>query len=804
MLRNYLKTALRNMRKTPVLSLVTVIGLSAGLAFVFLIAAYIRGEWTVNAGMPDGDRLFILRSAWKDPGQGLDFTGPAPLAQALHEQYPGLVTGYYHHDGINSIVSRGDKKFVEGLQVGDDGFLRLFGFALLYGDPATALESPDKLVLTEQMALKYFGRKDVVGERLTLQSFSGSKRDFTIGGVLRDPPFNTVTYFGSAIQSNDFFLPASSLTFFNRDQAFINWNNIFIINYVRLAKGVSPMQVEAAAAQLLKANVSPAIQANLHIYLTSLHDYYLQSNGGLPRKMIGALTLIALFILLMAVINFVNMSLGNSLTRLREIGMRKVLGGRRTQLVTQFIAESTIVVAFATALSLLGYALLAPFFGDLLARPLPGLWSFPWYAWLVPIGLTLGIGCLAGLYPALVLSAQSSIGSLKGRMAGLGDKRTFRYTLLTLQFVSAIVVFVGALTIREQIAFFFHTDLGYKKDRIVSVTLPRDWSFAGVRRMEASRDVFLRNPQVEDASFSFEVPDGNAGSIGSNLFLAGRDSTSGLTGTALTVDERFASTYHIPLVAGTFFNAPHIDSTQFVLNESAVKALGFARPADAIGRQVRVPGNRQRFTIGGVIKDFHFESMRNAIGPLYMVHVRQAGVYRYLSLRLKPGDLPAQITALSREWTELFPDAPFNYTFLDDTLKTMYDTELRMDRAAQAATAVSLVIVLLGVFGIVSLSLTRRTKEVGIRKVLGATIPQVIGLFTREFLLLVGLANLIAWPIAYALLHRWLDQYVYRIDLNLVPFLLAGVGMAVVVSLLIAARAFGTASASPVKSLRTE
>ena len=802
MLRNYLKTALRNMRKTPVLSLVNIIGLSAGLTFLFLIGAYIWGEWRVNADMPNADRLYMVRSKWKSPDMGGDFTTPGPIAPALYDQYPGLVTGYYHHDAIGSIVSRGDKHFSEGLQIGDPSFLTLFGFQLLYGTPATALNSPDKLVLTESMALKYFGRRDVVGERLTIQSFSGNKQDFEIGGVLKEPPYNTITYYGLVLQGQHFFLPASSLRFFNRDQSFASWSTPYTVSYVQLAKGVRPEQLEAPIAKLMKTNTPPDMQANLRLYLTPVHDYYLLSNEGTPLKMIGALTLIAVFILLMAVINFINMSLGNSVTRLREIGLRKVLGGLRVQLITQFLSESILIVALATVLALGGYALASPFFSGLLGRALPSLRSLPLYCWLVPLALPLGIGGLAGLYPALALSAQSSIGSLKGRLSGLGDKRTLRYTLLTLQFVSAIVVLVGALTIREQIAFFFHTDLGYKKDRIVTTTLPRDWSSAGVRHMEAMREVFARNPQVEDATFSFEIPDGNAGS-GGRLYLAGKDSTTAFTGTALITDEHYAGTYHIPVVAGAFFRAP-VDTTQFILNESAVKALGFRRPADAVGRQVRVFGGPQLFTIGGVVRDFHFGSMRDAIGPLYFVHVRLSPFYRYLSLRLRPGDLPSQMATLNRQWSELFPDAPFNYTFLDDTLQTLYDTELRMDKAARAATVVSLVIVLLGVFGIVSLSLTRRTKEVGIRKVLGATIPQVIGLFTREFLLLVGLANLIAWPLAYILLRHWLNGYVYRIDLTLVPFVLAGAGMAILVALLIAARAFRTASASPVQSLRTE
>lgn len=801
MFRNYLKTALRNLRKTPALSLVNVLGLSAGLTFLFLIGAYIWGEWTVNKNMPDGDRLFIVRSDWKDPNMGLDWTTVAPISQALHEQYPQLVTDFYHHDAVTGIVSKGDKHYTEGLQIGDPSFLTMFGFKLLYGDAQTALNSPDKLVLTDAMAVKFFGRKDVVGQTLTLQSFSGSKKDFTVGGVLEEPSYNTVTYYGSAPQDNHFYLPATALKFFGRDGGFNNWLNPYIISYVKLAPGVSPAQLIAPIKQLLKDNEPANFRDNLRVYLTPLHDYYLHAHGDTALDMIRALTLIAVFILLMAVINFVNMTLGNSVTRLREIGMRKVLGSQKRQLVAQFLTESIVTVFLATVLAMAGFAAARPFFSDLLGRDIP----IPANAWFVPLVLTVIIGGLAGLYPAVALSGQQPIGSLKGKLSGVGDKKTLRYTLLTLQFVSAIVVLIAALTVREQIAFFFHTDLGYKKDRLVSVTLPRDWSTAGVHKMEIKRDEFIRNPAVEAASYSFEIPDGNAGNIGVQIYRAGLNPNTALVATQLITDENYASTYHIPLTAGTMFNAPTVDSTKIILNQTAVKALGFKNALQAIGQPVKTNGTGQQvLTIGGVLKDFHFGSMKDAIGPLFIVHPRLSFTYRYMTFRLRPGDLRAQMTGLEKQWTQLFPDAPFNYTFMDDTLKTMYDTELRMDKAAGAATAVSLVIVLLGVFGIVSLSLARRTKEVGIRKVLGANIPQLIALFAKEFLILLGVANAIAWPLAYIWLKHWLDQYAYKVDLTVKPFVATGAAMALLITLLIALKALKTARANPVMSLRTE
>ena len=806
MLLNYFKIAVRNMRKNPAVSIINVLGLSAGLSFIWVIGFYIWGECRVNAAMPNADRLYIVRTKWKSPDMGLDWTGPAPLAKTLHENYPGLVTGYYHDDGINSIVSMGDKHFSEGLQPGDPSILTLFGFHLLYGDVRTALQHPTDVVITEEKALKYFGRKDVVGETLTIQTFSGRTQDFTVSGVLQEPPYNTVNYFNGGDESNGFFLPVTSLPFFGRDKLFDSWGNAFIINYVQLKQGVRPEDLKGAVAQILKQNLPSDLQRNLQVYFTPLRNFYMEANGGVAPKMMEALAVIAFFILLMAVINFVNMSIGNSISRLREIGVRKVMGSRKGQLVSQFLTESVLLVAFSVFLALLGYQLGLPYFSGLLGKPLPSLVSLPPAFWLVPLVLTLMIGLLSGLYPAFILSRQPSISSLKGKLQTLKEKHIFRYSLLAVQFVSAIAVFTSAFIIHQQVDFFFHSNLGYDKASVITATLPRDWSTSGVRHMEAVRDQFARMQPVEAATFSFEIPDGNSGNEGNLFYKASQDSTAAITGSMLMTDEKYAAAYHIPVVAGTFFHEGMglPDSTQLVLNESAVRAMGWKRPEDAIGQILRLKGTPTLFTIGGVVKDFHFGSLHDPIGPLYFMHIRMALSYRYMSFRIRPGSPAAAIAALQKEWSALFPDAPFNYVFMDDTLGKMYATEIQMQKASQAATAVALAIVLLGVFGIVSLNLNKRAKEIGIRKVLGATIPQVIVLFIKEFLVLLGISNLIAWPLSYFFLHQWLAQYAYRINLTPLPFLAVGVILAALVALLIVIKTVRTASASPVQSLRAE
>jgi putative ABC transport system permease protein len=808
MLRNFIVIAWRNLLRNKTFSVINIFGLAAGIAFALLIGAYIWSEFQVNKDLKNNDRIYMVQSKWKDPNMGYDFATLAPISKALKENYPNLIEDFYHHDGITSIVSKGDKHFSEGLQVGDASLLTMFGFTLAYGDAATALNNPNSLALTEAMAIKYFGKTDVVGQTLTLQSFSGSKQEFEIRAVLKNPPYNTATSWGNGINkgTNEFFLPATSLRFFGRDAGFEAWQNPFIISYVEVKEGVSPADLQTPVLQLLKQNTAPDIQKNLQIYFTPIKDYYLQSNNRIAYRMIYSLGFVALFILLMAIINFINISIGNSVSRLREIGVRKVMGGSKVQLIIQFLTESIVLVAFGVVTALVIYILVRPFFGDMLGKQLPALHSYPSYFLLVPAAVTLLVGILAGIYPAFVLSRQQSIASLKGKLETVKEKLVFRHSLVAIQFVTGIVVFIAAIVIKEQVNYFFNADLGYKKDKIITARVPRDWTQNGVAHMATVRNEFAAMPEVESATFSFEIPDGASANNNINLYKATEDSTHGILAESLFTDEKYIETYKIPLIAGRFFNATGgvVDTTGVVLNESAAKGLGWKNADAAIGQKVMFQGNPQPFTVGGVVKDFHFGPLHEQIRSLYFIHVRTAPLYRYLSFKLKPGNTTSSIAALQKKWSLLLPDAPFDYKFIDDTLTKLYATETQMKKASQAATVIALIIVLLGVLGIVTQSITKRTKEVGIRKVLGASVRQVIALFAKEFSLLIIIANVIAWPLAWLTVNNWLNNYAYRIQLNFIPFLLVSFVLALLVAALIVIKTISTATANPVNSLRTE
>lgn len=802
MLQNYIKIAWRNITNHRLYSILNIIGLATGIAFTMLILAYVWNELQVNADLKNADRQYILQSKWRSPNMGFDLATVGMLPRALKEAYPSLVANYYRFDGITSTVSKGDKHFREGLQLGDSTLLKMYGFKVLYGDAKNPLNDPYSVVITANKAMKYFGRKDVAGELLTIESFSGTKRDFTVSAVIATLTENSVTNL-TQDNENEFFLPISAASFFGR--TIDSWNNIFIAGYIELQKGVTPQDLKKPIQQLLRQHAPAPVAENMQPYLAPLKDYYLQRNDGVTQKMLLTLSIIALFILLMAVINFINLSVSRSSSRMKEIGVRKALGGVKQQLIGQFLAESLIIAGIATLIAVVIYLFARPLFAGILGRSIPAINELPLYFAAYPFLLIIITGIAAGLYPAFVLSSLGSVNSLKGKLSSVKENVLLRKSLLTFQFLTAAVVLTGAVIISQQIGLFFSKDLGYNKDYVISLQVPRDWSPAGVSRMENIRKQFTMLPQVQHATLSYEVPDGNnSGNL--SVYKAGADSTTSTTAVSLYADEYYAGTYNILMAAGTFFSNEGMfsDPLTLVINETQARAMGWASAHDAIGQQVKIQGVNAVYSIAGVTRDFHFGSMQQAVPPITFMHVSHTNFFRFLSFKLKPGNAGDAIDALQKQWSALMPGAAFEYRFMDDTLKNLYRSEIQLKQAAYTATVLSIIIVLLGIIGMIFLSIQKRTKEIGIRKVLGASVSSIIVLFIKELMPVILIAGLITCPVAYFIMQEWLNDYVYRVAITAQPFIFTIGLLAVITSGLVIALTMRTAMANPMKSLRTE
>jgi len=805
MLNNYIRIAARKFARSRFHSAINVIGLSTGIAFTLLVAVFIWSEYQVNRDLTHADRQFFLSSKWKKNGIAPAFTSLGPLAKTLKENYPRLIANYYRWDGVTSNVSLGDKHFREGIQIGDSTLLSMYGFPLLHGDARTAFDNPYSVLITAEKALKYFGRTDVVGRSLTIENFSGSKKNFTISAVLQTPPRNSVTDLLGNNDANQLFIPSTCLAFFGRN---MDWRNLSIPGYVELQKGVTAADLQKPLEHLIKMNAPPQLAGNLDVVPLPLLSMYREGFGGVVQKMLYTLSFIAFFILAMAIINFVNMSVSRSSSRMKEIGVRKVLGSLRRQLIVQFLTESVLLVFLATGLSLFVYQLLTPWFAGILGKPIPALSALPWFCWVILPAFALLLGSVAGLYPAFVLSATPSVDSLKGTSSSVKENILMRKGLVSFQFATATIVFVGALIISQQIRLFFSKELGYDKEFIVSAQLPRDWSLKGVQHMETVRREFAALPGVKDIALSYEIPNGNnGGSMG--IYRPGEDSTRAIVSQRLIADEHYATTYQIPVTAGVFFNkageSAGQDSMQVVINETAARSLGWQDPAAAIGQPIKILGaSGQSFTVSGVTRDFHFDGMGSAIQPYTFIHVTLANSYRYFSIKLQPGNMAERMDVLQKKWATLLPGAAFEYQFMDETLQKLYRSELQLKAASSAATILAFIIVLLGVLGMVSISVQKRTKEIAIRKVIGASVPGIIRLFIREFVPLLLLAGLIASPLAYLIMQRWLNDYATRITITPWPFVTAIICLGIVMAILIVVQTVRAALANPVKSLKTD
>ena len=796
-----MKIAWRNLMKRKFYSLITIFGLSVGITFTLLIGSYVWQELQINENLKNVENQYIIQSKWDKENMGIEITSLSPLAKALKDNYPNLVENYYRFDGVSTVISKGDKVFREDVQLGDSTILKMYGFRLIQGDVRTALNQPNTMVISSDLATKYFGKLDVVGESLRVQSFLGEKRDFMITGVLDKMSPSTIT---NIFMPKDAKLPVlmsfSNSNFLGRG-GFDNWTNPYIGSFIELKKGVKKEDLVKPMAQLLATNASKEISTNLHPYLTSLKDFHQNSNSGT----IWTLTIVTLFILLMAIVNFVNISIGNSSTRLKEIGVRKVLGGMKEQVIGQFLTESVIIACFSLGLSLIFYTILRPFFSQILQKEIPSLLHISPYFFPAAILLALVIGLLAGSYPAFVLATLPSVDSMKGKLKSVKENVLFRRLLIASQFSVALFVFGGAAVISQQVSYFFNKDLGYNKASVFSVKVPRDWSDKGVEKMTSIRNSMAQLKEVNQVSLSWELPDGGVG-FTSGLYNMGQDSTKAFYAPTLVTDEKYADTYQIPLVAGQFFHAKQgtYQDDRIVLNESAIKALGFKSPAEAVGQNVRLHFFPRPLTIIGVTKNFHFESMYKAIGPIIFLQVQGVKYYRYLSFRVYPTNLNASLSVIEKKWKQLMPDAPFEYTFMDETLKRLYQSEVQLKDASQLATVLAIIIVLLGVLGMVSLNIVRRTKEVGIRKVLGASGISIVMLFMKEFLIVMAIAVVISFPLAILSMSKWLQNYAYRVDISWITFATVGLIFGLVVVMLVSFQTLKAAAINPVKSLKID
>ena len=801
MFKNYFKIAVRHLIAHKLFSLINILCLAIGITFSIIIGTYILNQEAVNSHLKNLENQYIIKSKWKTKDMGLDITTLGPLAKTLKAEYPNLVANYYRYNPVTNVVSAGDNHFKENIAIGDTTFVSMYGLPVLYGNPKQAFPNNNSAVITESMAQKLFGKKDAIGQRISvLTTVNNERQDYTVSAVLKDIPYNSV--FNLVGDDYNVFVPSVGNRYYLGGDGADNWNQIFEVGMVELQKGIFPKNLEKPLKQILAKYTPDAIQQNLEVQLVPVKDYY--SGSSSVQKMITTLSLVAIFILLMAIINFININIGISSYRLKEIGLRKVFGGARRQLIAQFITEALLLTFISAIISLALYELLRPTFENILNSTFVHFWEFTFYQFLLLTLLVLMVGLVSGIYPAFILSASNVLHAVKGKMDSAKNGLMLRKILLVVQFTIAIVVFISALNVSKQVSYVFNKDLGYNKDQLMVINaLPKQWDSAGVKRMENIKSALQQLSVVKDASLSFEVPDRKPPNA-IDLLPVGSSNNQPVFISGTIADKDYAGTFGLHLKSDTFFNQQGASiSGQVVLNESATKALGLTDET-AIGKQIKWVSANVILTVSGVVKDYNYSSLQQKIEPVAFTNIEDALAYRFLTVKLNSSNITAAINQVKEKWKSLLPASPFEYSFMDDNFQSLYKSELQLKSAAGIATILNLLIVFMGIFGVVAFTLAKRSKEIAVRKVLGAGIKNIILLFIKEYAWLILIANIIAWPLAYTLVNHWLQSFAYRVEQSITPYLFAGGSVFMAAFIFVGLQCLKTASLNPVKNLRSE
>ncbi|MYC16675.1 MAG: FtsX-like permease family protein [Gemmatimonadetes bacterium] len=808
MLRNYLTVALRNLFRQKVYSFVNIAGLAIGIATCVLILSFVRFELSYDTYHEKADRIYrVAHERIAADGQAMPTaTSQQPLAPALRVEFPEVVQTVKFGRG-SSVIFHENNRFQEPIFFGDASVFDVFDFPMIEGDRHTALQAPYSVVLTEKAARKYFGTKDPMGQVLTFVT-PVVQQHYTVTGIIREIPRNSHFRF-------EILASYESLHESGTGAILKNWlSNPVLYTYVLLPKGYSPQELEDKFPAFVKKYMGEALAARgmgvrfflqpitrIHLYSHLSHE--IEPNSDIVHVYIFAA--LACFVLLIACINFMNLSTARSAARAKEVGIRKVVGAYRLQLIRQFIGESALLafIALLFAVSLVELSL--PFFNRLIGQQLVVEYTSI-SAILGLAGVALVTGIVAGSYPAFFLSAFQPVTVLKGaRHAGLQTSR-IRQLLVVVQFAISIALITGTSVIYAQMAYVKDKDLGFERANVIS--MPLFSRQRGLRaKYESIKADFLQSPDLLSCTLSSHVPVPTR----STVFPLIRRSVhpEGVQGEmqvpGYAVDHDFIKTLGIEIIEGRDFSKDFTtdESEAVVVNETAVVHFGWSSPKEAIGKElVLIFRDSRPRTVIGVVKDFHVQSLYQQIEPMFL-HILPSGG-NYLLVRVRPNRSSDALNFLKEKWETYVPYSPFEYAFLDDYFERQYRADEQRGKMLGGLTALAICIACLGLFGLASYIAEQRTKEVGIRKVLGASVANIVLLFTKDFVKPVILANLLAWPVAYYAMSGWLHNFAYRIDLSIGFFILSGMLTLIIALLTVGWQAVRTAGANLVDSLRSE
>lgn len=806
MIKNYFKTAWRNLWKNKTFSAINIFGLSIGIAAFLLIINYLRFEYSYDDAHANKDRIFRVPMIVAEKGgkeQTFAFTYPA-VAPAMKKDFPEVEeAARFRRQG--GIVKHGEQKIIEAgtLYYADPALFNIFSFHFIKGNAATAFTELNDAVITAETAKKYFGEEDPIGKPLHY-----SNEDYIVKAVLEDLPANSHIRFNILLNYNKYI----QLT--NGD-ANTSWGWSDFYTYILLKPGADAKALEAKLPAFAERYMGDdmkksgyintfKLQPLKDIHLRSKYDYEMAGNGNLYYlKYLG---IAALFILFIAWINYVNLSTARSLDRSKEVGIRKVVGARKFQLIRQFLAESLFLNTIAIVIGILIFRLTLAPFSNLVQKDISSLLVSDWRFWVFAIVLFLLGTLLAAFYPAFVLSSFQPIYSIKtsaGASGLKGGRNVLRKSLVVLQFVAAIVLITGAIGFYRQLDYMQTRDLGVniKQTLVVQQSGNQDSSFipaytSFINDMEA-------NPAIQSVTTSTAVP---GGEVGNSSDYTLKNSTSGKRCRNFGIDNKFIDAYGLKIIAGRGITTdkPLVDTNviaNILVNETAAKIFGFNNPADMVGQEI--DGSGFHCKVIGVVKDYHQESLQNSFDPIIFYPEEERNLGNF-SLKLNTTDLPEVMDFVKQKWTARFPESPYRFFFLDERFNAQYANDQLFATVLWLFTGIAIVIACLGLVGLSLFTIAKRNKEISIRKVLGASLFQITSLITKDYLKLVLLAAVFALPVAYMLVNNWLNDYAFHVSIGWWFFLLPIVMIVGIALMTVLYQSLRAAVANPVKSLRNE
>ncbi len=810
MIKNYFKIAFRNMIRGRFISFINLFGLTVGLTCCLLILTYIINELSFDKYNKNADDIYRVTRLFRNPETGntdlhLSAIAP-PFGPLLQNDFKEIKKITRLLDNSPCPLKYGEKMFNEpNTYFADENIFDVFDVHVTKGDPAKALNDPFSVMVTEEVATKYFGNEDPMNKTIRMNN----QYDLRVTGVYKAFPSNAHMHPGMMISFNTL----KDTTVYGAEQLRTNFGNNSFFTYLLLPKGYKAEKLEAQFPAFLdrampqrmskyKASVGTSLylQKLTDIHLRSHTDYEAEENGDIKRVYI--FSAIALFILLIACINYMNLSTARSALRAREIGIRKTVGALRKEIIFQFLSESVLITWIAMILAVGLTWLTLPFLNSLSGQQLSFQTLMNWKILTAIFFIPFIVGILSGIYPALFMSSFRPVKVLKGLFKVSNSNVSFRQVLVTAQFAISLILLISTAIVFKQLGYMQQKSLGFNRERIV--TLPYNSAMDVNEKFEAFRTEVLANSNIKNITRSTRIPTGrlldNSGASinrGDSLVPVTTDIKYVLA------DENFVGTYGIKMAAGRGLSKDYaLDTSSFLINEAAVQVMGLKTNENAIGKEMRY--GPQKGKIVGVIGDFHFESMHQKILPLILIVANTPNSYGRMSVKIAGGSIPAALAHLESTWKKFLPEVPYEYTFLDENFEKLYKSEQKQGTIFTVFACIAIFIACLGLFGLSAFSITQRIKEIGIRKVLGASVGSIVGLLSKDFLKLVAIAAVIAFPVAWFAMNTWLQDFAYRTNISWWIFVVAGIIAAAIALFTICFQAIKAALSNPVKSLRTE